>query len=145
MENNINAYCAICSKGYHVCSSCLEQRTFRPWRTVTDTMEHYKIYLALHGYTISKDKEQAVSELEGCDLSGMEDFNPEVKAAIHEIMDTDTQHESFSVQTNERTDGSINPAASSILSREIIKDIPYKRNRKNKNSVSEEDCKTKEE
>ncbi len=92
MENNINAYCTICSKGYHVCNSCLEQKTFRPWRTVTDTIEHYKIYLALHGYTISKNKEQAKSELEQCDLSGLKSFNPEVRSVIYKIMEQDKKN-----------------------------------------------------
>lgn len=86
MEKNINAHCAICGEGYHVCKSCTEQQTFKPWRTVVDSVEHYKIYLALHGYTLSKDKEVAKKELEHCDLSNMENFKPEVKKAIKEIM-----------------------------------------------------------
>ncbi len=85
-DNNINAYCKICGKGYHVCGTCLDQRTFKPWRTATDTIEHYKIYLAIHGYTISKDKEPAKKELKDCDLSGLENFNPEIKAVIKEIL-----------------------------------------------------------
>lgn len=85
-EQNINAYCSICGNGYHVCRSCLEQKAFKPWRSITDSIEHYKIYLALHGYTLSKDKEVAKKELENCDLSGLENFKPEVKSAIKEIM-----------------------------------------------------------
>lgn len=85
-ENNINAYCSICGTGYHICKSCLQQKTFKPWRTVTDSIEHYKIYLAIHGYTISKDKEKAKNELESCDLSDLDDFNPEIKAVIKKIM-----------------------------------------------------------
>lgn len=85
-ENNINAWCAICGEGYHVCRSCLEQKTFKPWRTVTDTIEHYKIYLAIHAYTKTKDKEQAKTELQNCDLTGLENFKPEIKAVIDEIM-----------------------------------------------------------
>ncbi len=86
MANKINAYCKICGTGYHVCASCLAQKGFRPWRTITDTSEHYKIYLAVHGYTISQDKEKAREELEHCDLSDMENFNPEIKSAVEEIM-----------------------------------------------------------
>lgn len=80
------AKCTICNKEYEVCNTCLEQKTFRPWRTVTDTLEHYKIYLAIHGYTITKNKEVAKKELESCDLSGMDNFNPEILVAIKEIM-----------------------------------------------------------
>ena len=58
-EKNINAYCSICGNGYHVCRSCSEQKTFKPWRSIVDNIEHYKIYLALHEYTLSKNKEVA--------------------------------------------------------------------------------------
>lgn len=86
MSEQSNASCSVCGKKYHVCKSCLEQKTFKPWRTVTDTIEHYKIYLAVHSYTVSKKKEQAKSELKQCDLSELESFLPEIKAAILEIM-----------------------------------------------------------
>lgn len=85
-DNKINAHCAICGKGYHVCKSCATQTAFKPWRTITDSMEHYKIYMAIHGYTISRDKEAAKKALEACDLSGLEHFNKEIKAVIEEIM-----------------------------------------------------------
>lgn len=85
-DNNINAYCAICNESYHICNTCKNQKVFKPWRTVTDTVEHYKIYLAIHGYTVTKNREQARKELENCDLSGLESFNPEIKSVIKEIM-----------------------------------------------------------
>lgn len=86
MAENINAYCSICGKGYHVCNSCLEQKTFKPWRTIVDSIEHYKIYMAIHGYTLSKNKESAKQELEKCDLTGLENFKPEIQSVIKEIM-----------------------------------------------------------
>lgn len=85
-DNNINAYCAICNKGYHICNTCKNQNVFKPWRTVTDTVDHYKIYLAIHGYTVTKNKELARKELTNCDLFGLESFNPEIKSVINEIM-----------------------------------------------------------
>lgn len=85
-DHNINAYCTICGKGYHICSSCLRQKSFNSWRTVADTIDHYKIYMAIHGYTLNKNKEKAKTELKGCDLSEMETFNPEIKSVINTIM-----------------------------------------------------------
>lgn len=84
-KNNINAYCSICGKGYHICNSCQEQKTLRPWRTITDTIEHYKIYMAIHSYTLTKNKENAKQLLQRCDLSEIKNFNPEIKNVIREI------------------------------------------------------------
>ena len=86
MEHAINAYCSICNKGYHICGTCKNEKHFKPWRTVTDTIAHYKIYMAIHGYTITGDSEQAKAELQNCDLSDMNCFKPEIKAVIGEIM-----------------------------------------------------------
>ena len=85
-EQNINAYCSICGKGYHLCRACMEQKTFRPWRTIADSAAHYQIYMAIHGYTVTKDKKTARDELEKCDLSDSENFRPGIKAAIHRIL-----------------------------------------------------------
>ena len=86
MSNNINAHCKICGKGYYSCNSCLAQKTIKPWRSIVDSIEHYKIYLIIHEYTISKNKENAKQALQAYDLSGLETFNPEIKAVINEIM-----------------------------------------------------------
>lgn len=85
-DKKINAHCDICGAGYHICNTCLQQKSFKSWRVVTDTVEHYKIYMAVHGYTLSQDKETAKRELEKCDLSGLENFNPPIRAVIQEIL-----------------------------------------------------------
>ena len=85
-DNRINAHCSICNRGYTVCNTCKKEKSFKPWRTVTDTIEHYKIYMAIHGYTVTNDKEQAKADLQNCNLSDMEDFKPEIKSVIQEII-----------------------------------------------------------
>lgn len=99
-DNSINARCAICGKGYHVCQDSLEQRTFKPWKTVTDTMEHYKIYTAIHLYTTTHDKNTAKAELEKCNLSDLASFNVEIKKAITEILHEDISKEKIKKQTD---------------------------------------------
>ena len=86
MSQELNATCDICGKKYHVCNSCKEVKSFTPWRTVTDTMQHYLIFLALSEYTKTKDKEKAKEELSKCDLSELDTFNENIKTAIKEIM-----------------------------------------------------------
>ena len=86
MSQELNATCDICGKKYHICSSCKEVKSFTPWRTVTDTMQHYLIFLALSEYTKTKDKEKAKEELSKCDLSELDTFNENIKSVIKEIM-----------------------------------------------------------
>ena len=86
MAQELNATCDICGKKYHICSSCKEVKSFTPWRTVTDTMQHYLIFLALSEYTKTKDKEKVKEELSKCDLSELDTFNENIKSAINEIM-----------------------------------------------------------
>lgn len=105
---NINAYCSICGQGYHICNSCKEQKTFRPWRTVTDSIEHYKIYLAIHGYTLSKNKEVAKNELENCDLSDLDEFKPEIRTIIKEILTESKKSKTVSKKDKLETKENIN-------------------------------------
>ena len=86
MAQELNATCDICGKKYHVCNSCKEVKSFTPWRTVTDTMQHYLIFLALSEYTKTKDKEKVKEELSKCDLSELDTFNENIKTVIKEIM-----------------------------------------------------------
>ena len=105
MENNkINATCAICGKGYHVCQDSLDQKTFRPWRTVTDTAGHYRIYLAIHSYTLTKDKAAAKDMLEKCDLSGVETFPPDIQKIINEIRSENTHKDKVKLKYNVKND-----------------------------------------
>lgn len=86
MAEELNATCSICRKRYHVCNTCKDMRTFQPWRTVTDTFNHYAIFLALSEYTKTGDKKQAKERLKDCDLTGMEDFDPDVKKVLEDIL-----------------------------------------------------------
>lgn len=103
-DNKINAHCSICNEGYFLCKSCNNEKKFKPWRTVTDTIEHYKIYMAIHGYTVTKNKEEAKAALQNCDLSDMESFKPEIKSVIKEIMDKSVNVKSVSRTRKNKVD-----------------------------------------
>lgn len=87
-----NARCAICGKGYRMCNSCAEQKKLTPWKVVTDTSEHFKIFIALHRYNKTHDVAVAREDLSHCDLQGWEDFVPNVREMISEIMGNDSSY-----------------------------------------------------
>lgn len=89
MSNEINHYCIICGKGYHACNSCNEIKTFTPWRALTDTIEHFQLYMVLQDYIDKKiTKAEARKELSNFDLSEKDTFKDSAKNAINEILNT---------------------------------------------------------
>ena len=104
MSLKLNAECDICGKKYHACNTCPDSLTLKPWRSVTDTIEHYKIFLVLSEYTNTKDKVKAKAELEKCNLSDKETFNANIKAIIDEIMaDTQVANQKFEKSSTKNT------------------------------------------
>ena len=86
MAKEINHWCVVCGKGYHACDTCDEIKSFTPWRALTDTSEHYKIFLVLKQFNnklISKDEAKAM--LANIDLTGRETFKESAKNVLDEI------------------------------------------------------------
>lgn len=83
---DINSYCVICGEGYHCCISCDDQKT-TSWRLITDTMNHFKIYMILCDYRDKKiTKEDAKKLLNQTDISGWKNFKDGTKSLIEEIL-----------------------------------------------------------
>ena len=88
MANEFNATCSICGDRYYVCSTCKSTKTLKPWRTITDTVDCYKIYMIIHDYKIGTiTKENAKKMLDKCSMPNK--FQPHIKAVIDEIMVVD--------------------------------------------------------
>jgi arsenate reductase-like glutaredoxin family protein len=86
MENNINAHCSICGNGYHLCLTCQGSK-INPWRSIVDSVEHYKIFIVIRDYENKYiDKDEANKLLSQCDLTELDNFIPEIKDKIKEIM-----------------------------------------------------------
>ena len=129
MAQELNATCDICGKKYHVCNSCKEVKSFTPWRTVTDTMQHYLIFLALSEYTKTKDKEKAKEELSKCDLSELDTFNENIKTVIREIMAEGKEKIVDTVsEENVKENVEIKPQKSTRKSRTSVKQSEVKKN-----------------
>ena len=129
MAQELNATCDICGKKYHICSSCKEVKSFTPWRTVTDTMQHYLIFLVLSEYTKTKDKEKAKEELSKCDLSELDTFNENIKTVIREIMAEGKEKNVETVsEENVKENVEIKPQKSTRKSRTSVKQSEVKKN-----------------
>lgn len=90
MAEKINATCAICGKGYHLCMSCKDMISLTPWKKHTDTSEHYKIYQIIHGYSTKVyTKAEAKDKLKKVDLSDFDTLRDNIKSVITDIMDAD--------------------------------------------------------
>lgn len=87
MGSLYNATCDICGRPYELCLVCRDMMALRPWRTHTDTSEHYKVYQVLLGYnTKVYDIAEAKAKLLNIDLSDKDTYATEIKEVINEIL-----------------------------------------------------------
>lgn len=80
--------CIICGKQYKTCLSCQQEISLKPWRTITDEINCYKIFLVLSQYNngyIKKD--EAKKQLEKIRYNESE-LRESVRETIKEIMST---------------------------------------------------------
>lgn len=85
MKNN--SICAICGKAYYACKSCGEYKRLYPWKMFTDTLEHYKIYQIIHGYSIGVyDKQETKAKLQNVDLSDLNTLIESIQTIIKDIL-----------------------------------------------------------
>lgn len=88
MEHNkkINHWCALCGTGYHACDSCSKEKIITPWRSLTDTIEHYKIFMVIRDYKNNViDREKAQELLSGLNLSDKESYKDNAKSVLSDI------------------------------------------------------------
>lgn len=90
MSKELNAECLICGAKYHSCMSCREQKEIKPWRNITDTVEHYKIFLIVSDYNSGKiTKEDAKSKLENVKYD-IKSLKENIQKTISEITSNTT-------------------------------------------------------
>lgn len=87
MASQNNAVCDVCGKAYKLCLSCKDHLALHPWRTHTDTAEHYKVYQVLLGFNTGVyDIAEAKAKLQTIDLSDKDTYLTEIKEVIERIM-----------------------------------------------------------
>jgi hypothetical protein len=90
MSKEINHWCVVCGKGYHACDSCNETKSFTPWRTLTDSIEHFKIFTVLKDFNNKLiSKKEARELLSNVDLSDKDSFKDSAKSVLAEIYKDD--------------------------------------------------------
>lgn len=86
-----NHWCSVCGTGYYACDSCKEVSSFKPWRTITDTIEHYKIHLIVTDYNNGLiEKTEAKNKLAKLDYK-LTDLKDGVQAVIKEIIGAESK------------------------------------------------------
>lgn len=88
MAAKLTHKCIICGTRYHSCDTCERIRTYTPWRTICDSFEHYKVYLALRAFDEGFDtKEQTRSALEslGVKKGTYDDWSSKTKEKLDKI------------------------------------------------------------
>ncbi len=94
MEKYLNASCPICGTRYHVCMDCHKTRTFTPWKSLTDSINCYKIFMILNDHANkNSDSDNTKAKLQRCDLSHMASFEPGIQTMIRKILDKGNKHE----------------------------------------------------
>ena len=97
MAKEINHWCVLCGKGYHACDSCQEVRLFTPWRALTDSSDHFKVFMTLKNYHngfISKD--EAREFLTQVDISDKDTYKESSRQLINEILKDNNQSRKIS-------------------------------------------------
>lgn len=90
MTEKNNAICDICGKEYYVCLSCSETMRLHPYKSFTDTAEHFKIFQVVKGFlTGVYTKEEAKEKFKNIDLNDIESFRPHIKDIIRDVLKED--------------------------------------------------------
>lgn len=82
-----NATCAICGKNYKKCNSCSDTK-LKPWLSIVDDSNHYKIYRIIADYTNKKiTRETAATMLGNCNISDYKTYTQkEIVKVIESII-----------------------------------------------------------
>lgn len=87
MAEKNNAVCSICGKEYYACLSCSDTMKLHPYKSFTDTAEHFKVFQVVRG--LSTDvytKDEAKEKFKNIDLTDIETFRPHIKNIIKDVL-----------------------------------------------------------
>lgn len=90
MAEKNNAVCSICGKEYYACLSCSDIMKLHPYKSFTDTAEHFKVFQVVRGLSTGVyTKDEAKEKFKNIDLKDIETFRPHIKKIIKDVLKED--------------------------------------------------------
>lgn len=89
MSERLDHTCVICGTKYHACDTCQKIKTYTPWRTLCDSVEHYQVLLAIRSYDSGLfTKEEAAEDIKkrGVTLGSYDSWPETTKGKLDEIL-----------------------------------------------------------
>lgn len=87
MTEKNNAVCSICGKEYYACLSCSDAMKLHPFKSFTDTAEHFKVFQVVRGLSTGVyTKDEAKEKLKNIDLTDIESFRPHIRDIIKDVL-----------------------------------------------------------
>ena len=127
MANKNNATCSICGSEYYACLSCRDSIKANPWKSFTDTSEHYKVFQIVRGYNTGVyTKDEARTKLKNVNLDDIESFMPHIKQIIKGIL----KEEKPVVKVVEKVE---EPIEAEVATEEMVAEKPIYSRKRNYN------------
>ena len=115
MTEKHNATCKICGKSYYACMSCADTIKLHPFKSFTDTAEHFKVFQAVKGFSTGVyTKEEFKSKLQHIDLSDLESYREHIKKIIKDVLEEEVVKEEEPIVTTEPIMASVNIVENSV-------------------------------
>ena len=87
MAEKNNAVCSICGKEYYACLSCSDAMKLHPYKSFTDTAEHFKVFQVVRGLSTGVyTKDEAKEKFKNIDLKDIESFRPHIRDIIKDVL-----------------------------------------------------------
>ena len=87
MTEKNNSVCSICGKEYYACLSCSDAMKLHPFKSFTDTAEHFKVFQVVRGFSTGVyTKDEAKEKLQNVDLKDINSFRPHIKKIVKDIL-----------------------------------------------------------
>ena len=87
MSEKNNATCSICDSGYHVCNSCKDSISLRPWKIHCCSADCFKTYQVVRGFSTGVyTKDEFKSKLKSIDLSNLDNYREHIKTLINDVL-----------------------------------------------------------